>query len=167
MTTVTEIERRFLLKKLPEWPGFTDISIHQFYVKEGEEVFRYRKIIYPDFQQVIYEKIIKKNISKGINEETKFEITAEEYEAAASSDNNEVIGFIRKDRHVYREEDSGPFFEVDVFKRKTPLIIMEVELSSLDQQFTIPSYLQELIEKEITGDPAYSNFNLSQDGQNL
>jgi CYTH domain-containing protein len=159
-----EIERRFLLKKFPDAQSFTQLCIHQFYVKEDGIIVRYRKTVDWDFQEVIFQKFIKKNISKGINEETQFEITRDEFNTVFKK---EKIPSIHKDRYIFRYEDNGPFFEVDVFHRKTPLVICEVELKSLDQEFTIPPYIQEVIEREITGETEYSNYNLSLDGQNL
>jgi CYTH domain-containing protein len=64
---------------------------------------------------------------------------------------------IRKTRYClpYAEH----IFEIDIFPFWSRQAIMEVELKSEKEEFTLPPFIRVI--KEITGDPSYSNHELA------
>jgi CYTH domain-containing protein len=65
-------------------------------------------------------------------------------------------GVVDKVRHIVEFE--GHSFEVDEFKGKNEgLVVAEVELGSIDEEFEKPSFLG----KEVTGDKRYYNSSLA------
>lgn len=66
---------------------------------------------------------------------------------------------IRKRRHLV---DEGTLtWEVDVFLDRD-LVLAEVELTRVDQEFTVPSWLAPFIVREVTTEPAYFNSVMAQ-----
>lgn len=102
----TEIERRWLLKRVPvEATTENILNIQQWYDETDRGVIRYRcwhNVIEKD-APVFYEKIIKMNVSKGVNTEEHFPITFDEFKKAL----NPGMKFIEKTRYV--KHDSKPF----------------------------------------------------------
>jgi CHAD domain-containing protein/CYTH domain-containing protein len=60
----------------------------------------------------------------------------------------------------YRIPDGALIWEIDEF-RDRPLVLAEVELPRADTEVQIPSWLAPLVEREVTGDPAYLNLTLA------
>lgn len=151
---VQEIERRFLLKRIPclhEQKGFLRIS--QYYTDSEAGVYRNRVTWNPQELKWSYERIIKTRISEGVNQEEHFPITEEEF-YANKADKKSII----KLRHLFEHE--GLKFEVDEFYN-VKLIICEVELSSIDTPIIFPDYIKSEIIKEITSETEFSNYNLA------
>lgn len=152
---VKEIERRFLLKRLPafnERKGFLRIS--QYYVKAEDGLYRNRMTWDPNSLKTTFERIIKTSISEGVNEEQHFPISENDYHEGYA--NREK--YISKVRHIY--EYNGLKFEVDEFSA-LKLVICEIELESLDQELIFPDYIKSELITEITGESEFSNYNLA------
>ena len=65
-------------------------------------------------------------------------------------------GMIDKTRH--RVEVAGRTWEVDEFHGAlAPLVVAEIELDAADDEVELPAW----VDREVTGDPAYSNGALS------
>jgi CHAD domain-containing protein/CYTH domain-containing protein len=60
----------------------------------------------------------------------------------------------------YRVPDGALVWEVDEF-RDRPLVLAEVELPRADTEVPVPAWLAPLVEREVTGDPAYLNLTLA------
>ncbi len=145
-----EIERKFLIKK-DIWKNATKEKAS--YLKQG--------YISTDPGKTIRVRIAEdksfltiKGKSEGIaRAEFEYEIPTE--------DANELLNLfasncIEKVRHeiVY----DGKLWEVDVFSGDNEgLIIAEIELDSVDENFALPAW----IDKEVSGDERYFNSNLS------
>ena len=65
---------------------------------------------------------------------------------------------IRKRRH--RVKDGDLTWEIDEF-RDRDLVIAEVELPSPSAEITTPDWLRPHLVREVTDDPAYSNYRLA------
>lgn len=65
---------------------------------------------------------------------------------------------IRKKRH--RVEEGVVLWEIDQFL-DDELVMAEIELSSPDEPVQIPNWLTRHVVREVTSDPAYSNFALA------
>lgn len=155
-----EIERRFLLKSLPdkvEWDK--NIVILQCYLseKDAKIVERVRKSVTRfEIRPIKFHHTTKERISDMSVTEIEKEIEEKEF-------NNYLITkgvrrTINKTRHVKNIEDDLKW-EVDVF---TSLIIAEIELPNEDYDLSIPEWLEPHIIMEITGMHQFSNSNLAE-----
>jgi CYTH domain-containing protein len=145
-----EIERKFLLSAVPAVEYSEKIEILQFYTADG---MRFRRELYSD-GRVEYIKLRKNKLSRGVNEEEIFDSDANEF-------NRHVVDsdmIVRKTRYVY-EADSLKF-EVDKF-HDTDLVMLEVELEDIDQNFEMPLSILENLKSEVTGNPFYDNSQIA------
>ena len=144
-----EIERRFILRSLPSQPAARTLQIYQKYAADG---WRYRQQHSGD--ETCYFKTRKTSVAKGVNHEEEYEISAHDFHHNCGA----IKKGIAKTRSVF--EHAGLHFEVDTF-HDISLVIMEVELTDIDQHLDIPDHLKTLIIYEITGIPQFSNSALS------
>lgn len=142
-----EIERKFLMKSLPDLP-YEVIEICQFYDSGG---MRFRREV--SKEKTEYVKIFKKTLGRGTNEEEIFASDANEFNRHIV--NTDLI--ITKKRHVYKNRHK---FEIDVFDG-IDLIMMEVEIEDIEEEIDFPSEIQNLIIREVTGDPEYNNLQIA------
>lgn len=152
----TEIERRFLLKRAPSKEPINKIYIRQYYdVTENGDVERWRES--QDKNGLVYERIIKRSISSGINTEEHFSV---DYISFLNKiQQTKKLKSTSKIRHIY--EENGLKFEIDVFVGMD-LVICEVELKNIDEEIIFPDFIKNLIIKEVTGEKEFSNYNLSE-----
>lgn len=149
-----EIERKWLLKRLPDLTPIEVMTITQYY-KDG---YRYR--MQQSFsKEAKYYKIRKVKDAPGINRELDIEeidmIEFYRNRTGAMSERHEIV----KQRHVYQLND-GLKAEVDVFSNLT-LIMMEVELKDIEQELILPDAIHQVILMEVTGNEKFDNFNLA------
>ena len=149
--TFIEVERKWLLKNTPNLTPDKTINIIQFYT-EGN--IRYRREKSSDEKQEFFYKIEKQPIGKGKSLETVEEISLQEFWTATQN----CPYMIRKKRHVYKQENFN--IEIDVFWNMS-LVLMEIEVNSLEDKLEIPEDINKYIIKEVTGDPHFSNKYLS------
>jgi CYTH domain-containing protein len=158
-----EIEKRYLLKKLPNIldtkllkHGYDEVHyIDQHYGKSGR--FRRSEIYLPN-KPILYKyvKTIKKAISRGVNSEIENDLTAHEFE-------NEIVKCNRIIRKVRWIKKVGKYkWEIDVFK-DINMVIAEVEVKTKKELKTVsvPKFIKEQLLIDITGDKIFSNYNLS------
>jgi len=153
-----EIERRFLLKKLPDIKYDEIIDITQYYIKIDGIWERYRKSIYPD-NMVKYYKTIKKFIRVGEREEDENEITSFEYNIKANECNSGdyEARVIKKKRYIHNLFD-GLKWEIDKFEFN---VIAEIEVPKLSYKIVIPDWLEKEIITEITKYKEFSSKSLA------
>lgn len=150
-----EIERKWILRRDPRYIEPCDVcfTISQKYCDDG---WRYRaqsNLSIETDRQTHYSKTRKTPIGLGSNVEVEETISAEEYLSVGDGNRS-----INKTRSIYNR--NGLKFEIDCFS-DVHLIIMEVELDSIDQEIEIPEFLQDLIIYEVTGIDQFSNSSLS------
>lgn len=161
-----EIERKFLLKHFNRsiFTGtgieFSESHIEQLYLipppNEPGTVLRVRKRTQDNAD--IYWRTSKKRIGSGVNEEVESEITASEYESSKQNREPCTAPIVKK-RLCFTYENQ--FFELDVFEgHHQGLCVLEIELSSRDQEVTLPPFLA--IDREVTDEKGFSNRNLAQ-----
>lgn len=143
-----EIERKFLLKYLPEKNLSAPSSIIQGYIfKEKEKVVRLRIAEEHAF-------ITVKGAGRSI-ERKEFEYSIPLEDAREMMRLFCKGALIEKER--YRIEHSGFEWIIDkFFGTNQGLVVAEIELESADQAFDIPDWAG----AEVTGDPKYYNSNL-------
>jgi CYTH domain-containing protein len=150
-----EIERRWILKCLPENVKFDDmLLIRQYYTPEG----RYR--ISYNGSEFKYYHTVKKTISHGTNEEIEREITRGEMDFAVGIATSSIM------KHRYKLKIDGLVYEFDglLFDgewQNPTMWILEIELKHIDQKIDMPQFVKDVIVKEITGDMAFSNKSMS------
>ena len=144
-----EIERRFLIKN-DNWKKFITkkIFIEQGYLSKSLDDW----IIRIRFTGKDYKIALKKHIESFTNYEFEYSIPSKDGEIIMSNLSNTI----KKERFFL--EIGKKFWMIDCFKEKNyPLEIAEIELSSEDEDLSLPSF----ISKEITGLTQYSKFSLA------
>jgi CYTH domain-containing protein len=147
-----EIERKYLLRGLPPLPaGARVLRIDQGYIpgrRLRERVRRTR-----ERERTSYFRTIK--FGSGIKRlEIEEETTADIFRTLWRLTRGKRI---RKLRYVV--EDCGTW-EIDRFIG-FDLALAEIELEHEDESITFPAWLEPLLEREVTGDPAFTNFSLA------
>lgn len=156
-----EIERKFLIK-YPDIKGLlevykaTKVEIIQTYLrhKEGNTERRVRQRgIDGEYSYYYTEKTVITGMSR---EEKERRITQEEY-VQLLSEADTTLHQIRKDRYCFLH--NGKYFELDTYPAWNDKAILEIELSSEEEDFDIPDCLK--IIKEVTDDSRYKNKSLA------
>jgi hypothetical protein len=142
-----EIERKWLLKELPEVLFDATIQIEQYY----KDWLRYRRQQQDGVGEFFY-CIKKERLGHGVNRETWQDCTKEDFYYNYPQHEKPI----KKTRYVLEYE--GHNLEIDTFE--DGLVMMEIEVKSLSEPIQIPQIIHAQIEKEVTGDPDYSNYQL-------
>ena len=144
-----EIERRFLIKN-NDWEKLINrkSDIIQGYLSSFSETW----IVRIRSEDNFFKLTLKKHITKSKNFEFEYEIPEKDGKLIISQIKNPII----KERFYLRFKEKK--WIIDRFKGNNfPLEIAEVELKTIDEHITLPSFLS----KEITGLKSFSNFELS------
>ena len=144
-----EIERRFLIKN-DNWRKFiiNKIIIEQGYLSKTIDDW----IIRIRFTGKDFKITLKKHIESFTNFEFEYSIPQKDGEKIMSNLSNTI----KKERFFLEIEKKS--WIIDCFKENNyPLEIAEIELSSEEEDLSLPSF----ISKEITGMKHYSNFSLA------
>ena len=144
-----EIERRFLIKN-DNWRKFitNKIFIEQGYLSKTIDDW----IIRIRFTGKDFKITLKKHIESFTNFEFEYSIPQKDGETIMSNLSNTI----KKERFFLEIEKKS--WIIDCFKENNyPLEIAEIELSSEEEDLSLPSF----ISKEITGMKHYSNFCLA------
>lgn len=144
-----EIERRFILRERPAEQPQEEYELFQKYSNDG---WRYRR--QANGSEVRYFKTRKTAIASGVNNEEEHEITQHDFDSNCGIPKKAIS----KTRSVFHHD--GLRFEVDTF-HNIHLVIMEVELDDINQDFVIPDFLLNSIIYEITGIKEFSNSSLA------
>lgn len=167
-----EIERKFLLARKPDFQLYPlwraeILFIEQMYlVRSLEGISRIRKRTTVKFARgrsqgdsTSYYKARKIDISPGVRREDEHEISFNEYEHLATfKDFDRRV--VRKHRHCFVYNNQ--YFELDVFispEWAKGLCLLEIELLNENDFVDLPPFLN--IEKEVTDDPCYSNYEIA------
>lgn len=144
-----EIERKFLVRG--SFQKFAESSVKVVQVYLSKDPFRIVRVRKMDERAFITIKSGTKDL--GLSRlEWEFEIPPEEADDLIKIS---LPGRIAKTR--YYVPNGKHIWEVDVFHdRNEGLIIAEIELSSVDEEFEKPDWIGE----EVTGNPDYYNVNL-------
>ena len=149
-----EIERKFLIKTLPDDQPKRPRLIRQFYLQFRDPCVRVRIIDEPEIQSQIAFLCIKYNVSDGVRDEYEYEIPVQDARELA---NHKVGMDILKAR--YEIELNDRIWEVDIYMGENyGLKIAEIELSSKNDKVCIPNWVGE----EVTDNHRYLNASLAQ-----
>ena len=155
-----EIERKFLIS-MPDIEQLKRQSnsrvrkmIQTYLICEKEKKARIRKI--EENGNITYVKTVKERISALSCFEDERNITEIEYETLLEIADKSKES-INKTRYSF--EYCGHIIEIDVYGFWSDRAILEVELSSEDESFSIPEFIK--IIKEVSEDTRYKNTNLA------
>jgi CHAD domain-containing protein/CYTH domain-containing protein len=148
-----EIERKYLLKKLPDaMPESTSVSIEQGYLPGERLVERLRAIDIG--RQRMYFRTVK--VGAGL--------VRTELEEETSADVFKSMWPLTKGRRLtkkrHRVPDGPLAWEIDEFTDRD-LVLAEIELPSTETPVEIPKWLEPFIDREVTGEVAYLNSTLA------
>ncbi len=154
-----EIERKFLICR-PDLLNLANLckiqKISQTYLTATEGSVRVRRL--EEKGQVSYIETAKRSISAIKRQELELPLTEEEYNRRlANRDPRRQT--IHKTRYCLPY--GGHTFEIDIFPFWSRQAIMEVELKSESEEFTLPPFIRVL--REVTEDDAYSNHSLARE----
>jgi CYTH domain-containing protein len=150
-----EIEKKYLLKSLPDILLDYSYIIEQYYNDKGE---RFRKTTTVEGEES-FVKTIKKFIKPGVKQEIENEISYANF----TDEIKNCIKFISKRRYIITSNNLK--WEIDEIEHsaKGSLIICEVELDSEEKLLTVepPIFIQDKIIKDVTILKEYNNINLA------
>jgi CHAD domain-containing protein/CYTH domain-containing protein len=151
--TGVEIERKYLLRKLPaEARGAPVVEIDQGYLPGEVLVERLRRVKTPAGVQ--YVRTVKSG--KGlVRTELEESCTYATFKAMWPLTKGKRL---RKRR--YRLADAGHVWEIDEFLDRR-LVLAEVELTSARDEVVLPDWLARCTVREVTAEPEYLNHTLS------
>ena len=156
-----EIERKFLLKAIPDVLPTEVVKIDQFYFKNKEGVWERVRQWNSNLYGRKWIHTVKTKLSEFSNEEIEKELTKKEYEKFKKRcrQNKSNSRYIKKERWIYPDGDL--YWEVDIFKDKCHIIIAEIEISSEDYDLNIPEFISKKTLLEVSGLKQFSNRSLS------
>jgi CYTH domain-containing protein len=151
--SAVEIERKFLLTRLPEsMPGANSLLIEQGYLPGERLVERLRSVQVG--QRRTYFRTVK--VGSGlVRTELEDETTGEIFRRMWPLTKGKRL---TKRRH--RVPDGELMWEIDEFTDRK-LVLAEVELPTADTAVEIPEWLRPHVDREVTGDVAYLNSTLA------
>jgi CYTH domain-containing protein len=156
-----EIERKFLLKGIPEKKPNEIIKINQWYLKNEEGVWERIRSWNSNTNGKKWIHTIKTRISDMSNIEEEKEVTEKEFLAfqrKCHSKSNTGRSII-KERRIYIDGENK--WEVDLFKSGCQLVIAEVEIPTEDYDLVIPEFIEKKNLMEVTGLKQFSNRSLA------
>lgn len=161
-----EIERKYLVREGPlTWPVPVKGShIVQAYLKPLKKKItteRVRFRVPEDGGPCVYTHTTKVRVSDGVHEEVEREISKVSFDRYVKR-RDFTYNVISKVRGVFTW--AGRTFELDVFlgDANRNLMILEVELLSMDEEVILPPFIN--IEREVTTEREYTNAALARRG---
>ena len=147
--TGVEIERKYLLRKLPPEAKTAPVAnIEQGYLPGTRLIERVRRV--KSVEGVRYVRTIK----------TGSGLVRTELEEECDYPVFKVLWPLTKGRRIrkrrYRLADAGHVWEIDEFLDRR-LVLAEIELMSANDEVTIPEWLARCLVREVTSEPEYVN----------
>ena len=157
-----EIERKYLIfypniKELESMPNCTKVDIIQTYLKSNDDTERRVRARGVDGDYLYY--LTEKRKISGLKRiETERRLTQDEYLQLLMEADNKLHP-IHKTRYCLT--DNNQYCEIDIYPEWEKQAIMEIELSSEDEEIKIPDFIQ--IIKDVTDDEKYKNYQMSKE----
>ena len=154
-TAGTEIERKYLLERLPaEALNAPSVEIEQGYLPGETLVERIRHVRSPDGAERWLRTV---KLGHGLE---RLEIEEE-----ADAELGHAMWRLTKGRRIHKRrysirESDDVRWEVDDFLDRT-LVVAEIELSAPDMEIELPPWLRAVMDREVTEVPEYSNARLA------
>lgn len=156
-----EIERKFLLKSLPDIEPADRIKISQYYYKNAEGVWERARQMDSKLKGRKFVHTVKTRISDMSNDEQERELTKEEFmefrrKCLKYPGSSKML---KKTRHVYADGELK--WEVDLFREAATLVIAEVEIPSEEFELSVPEFISKKILLEVTSMKQFGNRSLA------
>ncbi len=151
----TEIERKFLLERLPvEALEASSVEIVQGYLPGEMLVERIRRVRSPDGTERWFRTV---KVGSGLSRI--------ELEEEADADLGRAMWRLTKGRRIHKRrysirESDGLLWEVDEFLDRT-LVVAEIELPGVDTDVELPPWLRAVLNREVTEELKYANARLA------
>lgn len=158
--TGLEIEKKFLMKNLPDKSLFKDFNswteevIQSYYQRENGKWGRIERVV-SSKEGLFYMQNWKEFISPGVCDETEFRITEEQYKEKYK----DCVKYVYKTR-TFIEYNEDIVLEIDDF-HNLKLCVLEVELPDINNEIEFPDWIKDLIISEVTQIPNFSNEKLA------
>lgn len=154
MTAHLEIERKYLLRAMPELPRVRDVlEIDQGYLP-GKKLLERLRRQRSRSGKVKYFRTVK--IGRGV--------VRTELEDATDADTFEHLWLLTEGRRLrkrrYLVPNGRDVWEIDEFLDR-PLVLAELELSRANARVKIPDWLAPVLVREVTDDARYTNRSLA------
>jgi CYTH domain-containing protein len=155
-----EIERKFLLKAVPDLKPTEVIKIKQWYLKV-DGIWERARSMDSNIYGIKWVHTIKTRISDISNIEDEYDMDKDEFDdfVKRCKSAKQNARYITKERRIY--PDGELKWEVDVFSQKCHIIVAEIEIPTEDYELEIPEFIQKKNLLEVTGLKQFSNRSLS------
>jgi CYTH domain-containing protein len=155
-----EIERKFLLKAIPDLKPTEVIKIKQWYLKV-DGIWERARSMDSNVYGIKWVHTIKTRISDISNIEEEYDMDKNEFDdfVKRCKSSKQNARYITKERRIY--PDGELKWEVDVFSQKCHIIVAEIEIPTEDYELEIPEFIQKKSLLEVTGLKQFSNRSLS------
>ncbi len=156
----TEIERRYLLKSLPELSFQHTLSLRQGYLARGGYEVRLRA---SQTASGCTSYVLCRKEGTGLSRE--------EHEEPLTRGQFELLWPLTEGRRLFKtrflwSNGGGLNYEFDRFEGVlAPLVILEIELPYATYPLLLPPTIAAHVEREITGEVPYLNSSLSREGR--
>ena len=151
-----EIEHKYLLKGLPaataEAPS---VEIEQGYLPGKKVMERIRRVHFPDGGRKWYRAVKSGNGLERVELEEESDPELSRAMWALTQGRR-----LRKRRYSIHESDDL-IWEVDEFLDRD-LVLAEVEVPTTDTSFELPDWMRDLVDREVTDEPEYTNARLAE-----
>ena len=156
-----EIERKFIVKSLPNIKPDDVHEIEQYYFKNELGIWERARTYHSEISGDKYIHTVKTSVSKGINIEDEYEMTKDEFDKFKNKCLTPGIEsrHISKERWIYK--DGKLKWEIDKFNSGYHLIIAEIEIPTKRYKLIFPPFIEEIKLLEVTGLKQFSNRALS------
>jgi CYTH domain-containing protein len=146
-----EIERKYLLKRLPNLRYFKVLEITQYYLKDGSRI-RQSTELNSNGKSKFY--LTKKNkIRMGVYEEDEKNISEKQFKMLSKN----ADSVMNKTRYVYKMRSLK--WEIDVYDIK--MVTAEIELPREDFTFKMPVAIKRELIMDVTEFPQFTSRRLS------
>lgn len=152
----TEIERKYLLERLPEHAlAAPSVEIAQGYLPGEKLVERIRRVRSRDGVERWFRTV---KVGSGLERL--------ELEEEADAVLGRALWRLTKGRRIHKRrysasEPGGALWEVDEFLDRS-LVVAEIELLALDADVELPPWLRAVVDREVTDELDYANARLAQ-----
>jgi CHAD domain-containing protein/CYTH domain-containing protein len=152
----TEIEHKYLLTRLPAAAlDAPSVEIEQGYLPGEKLVERIRRVTMPDGAEKWFRTVKAGNGLERVELEEEADVNLAQVMWGLTNGRR-----LRKRRYSICESD-GLTWEVDEFLDRE-LVLAEIEVPTPDTRFEVPVWLHDVMDREVTDEPEYSNARLAQ-----